>query len=598
MKYEVLLANKIKTDPKSFYSYVRSKQRTKQSVGPLKDENGTLCNDDESMATLLNRYFATVFTKENMTEMPLLELRQSIQDPNRMVESLLDIEITQSKVENALGKMKENKAAGVDGLTSSYLKSLGSTIVEPLTTIFQQSLSTSEMPDDWKKANITAIFKNGVKSSPGNYRPVSLTSQVGKLMERIIKEELVRHLENNNLILDSQHGFRNKKSCLTNLLEFSEKVAGIIDEGDPVDVVYLDFQKAFDKVPHGRLMEKLRAHGVGGQVGMWVRDWLSGRQQRVVMNGVFSSWEGVFSGVPQGSVLGPILFTIFINDLDDELKSIILKFADDTKLVGRGDKGDNKNERSDVIKGDLMKLEKWSREWEMPFNIDKCKVMHLGNNNKETEYEMGGKKLKKVDEEKDLGILFNNKFKVGAQCLKAANKGNQVLGMISRTFVGRGKKVLLPLYKSLVRPHLDYCIQAWRPHLKKDVDRIERVQRRATRMMEECKGRDYETRLHMTKLTSLEIRAMRADMLEVFKILNKFEGLNESEFFVRDARRGRGNSFKLFRKRVRLDAAKFSFGNRVCTDWNQLPDEVVTAPSINVFKGRLDSYLGKMREVK
>ena len=256
--------------------------------------------------------------------------------------------------------------------------------------------------------------------------------------------------------------------------------------------------------------------------------------------------------------------------------------------------GGGRNKQEETIKNDLLVLEKWARDWEMPFNTDKCKVMHLGNNNGETRYEMGGKTLQKVMEEKDLGVVFSNKFKVGKQCLKAANKGNQVLGMIARTFVGRNKKLLLPLYKSLVRPHLDYCIQAWRPHLRKDIDRIERVQRRATRMLQECRGKDYKTRLHMTGLTTLEIRAQRADMLEVYKILNKFEGLKEGDFFIRDTRGGRGNSLKLYKKRVRLDAAKYSFGNRVCNDWNLLPDTVVTAPNINVFKSRLDSFLGKI----
>ena len=409
-------------------------------------------------------------------------------------------------------------------------------------------------------------------------------------MEKIIKEEVVKHLDINNLITDSQHGFRSKKSCLTNLLEFCENVTGILDEGDPVDIIYLDFQKAFDKVPHERLLDKLRAHGVGGQIWMWVRDWLKNRQQRVVINGAHSDWTAVISGVPQGSVLGPILFTVYINDLEDRVKSKILKFADDTKLMGRG----GTYNRGETIKNDLMMLENWARDWEMPFNIDKCKVMHLGGNNGENSYVMGGKMLEKVEEEKDLGVIFSKKFKGGRQCLQAANKGYQVLGMIARTFVSRKKMLMLPLYKSLVRPHLDYCIQVWRPHLRKDIDRIERVQRRATRMMEECKGKEYETRLQMTGLTTLEKRAQRADMLEVYKILNKFEGLREGDFFIRDTRRGRGNSMKLFKKRVRLDAAKFSFGNRVCNDWNQLPDEVVTAPSINIFKNRLDGYLDKM----
>ena len=194
-------------------------------------------------------------------------------------------------------------------------------------------MSTAEIPDDWKKANVTAIFKKGSKKQPGNYRPVSLTCQMGKVLEKIIKEDLVHYLESNKLIFETQHGFRIKKSCLTNLLEFTKFVGDKIDEGKPVDVIYLDFQKAFDKVPHIRLINKLKALGIGGNVLNWIREWLKDRVQRVVINGEKSDWAHVSSGVPQGSVLGPILFIIYINDIDESILSLILKFADDTKLV-------------------------------------------------------------------------------------------------------------------------------------------------------------------------------------------------------------------------------------------------------------------------
>ena len=234
----------------------------------------------------------------------------------------------------------------------------------------------------------------------------------------------------------------------------------------------------------------------------------------------------------------------------------------------------------------------------MEFNTEKCKVMHLGYNNIEAKYLMGGKELETVREEKDLGVIFNDSFKVGNQCLKAANKGNQMLGMIKRTFVSRSKKVILRLYKTLVRPHLEYCVQAWRPHLKKDVDVIERVQRRATTMMVGGRKMEYEKRLKFTGLTTLETRRERADMLEVYKIMNGLEGVVEKDFFIRDKGKGRGHPLKLFKKRVRLDVAKYSFGNRVCNTWNDLPHAVAAAESVNVFKNRLDNYLGNIRGLK
>ena len=243
------------------------------------------------------------------------------------------------------------------------------------------------VPSVWKVANVVPIFKKGSKGDAANYRPVSLTCVVGKLMERIIKEDIVEHLTRNRIILESQHGFMESRSCVTNLLTFLEKVTSIVDEGDAFDIIYYDFSKAFDKVPRARLVEKMKSVGIFGSVLNWITNWLSDRQQRTTLNGKYSEWASVLSGVPQGSVLGPLLFIIFINDIDycATLITILLKFADDTKL-GNVIKGlSSKVQLQDCVNNLLA----WANNWGMSFNAKKCKVLHVGRNNPGYTYTMG-----------------------------------------------------------------------------------------------------------------------------------------------------------------------------------------------------------------
>ena len=226
---------------------------------------------------------------------------------------------------------------------------------------------------DWKTANVCPIVKKGSKSSPSNYRPVSLTCIVCKVLESIIKDEIFKHLLCNDMLLSSQHGFQSGRSCLSNLLEFLDDVSKLRDEGNSVDVIYLDFSKAFDKVPHDKLLIKVEALGIRGQILAWVRDYLADRKQRVVINGEQSEFADVTSGVPQGSVLGPVLFLIYINDLDVGLSCNIKKFADDTKIYGQV------NNEADCrkLQDDLDRLISWSVRWGMEFNVEKCKYLRI-----------------------------------------------------------------------------------------------------------------------------------------------------------------------------------------------------------------------------
>ena len=582
--YEQKLACNIKTDSKSFYAYVRSKQNVQDKVGPIEDSAGNIISQGFLMAEDLNGYFSSVFTKEDISSLPVADAKFQ----GAKSDYLGPLVVTPELVARKIKAMKDNKSPGVDGIPPKLLMETVDQISIPLARVFNLSLKEGVVPFEWKEANIIPLFKKGSRNKSENYRPVSLTSVICKLLERLIKDHMVDFLVKHKLLNSSQHGFLKARSCLTNMLCFLEEITKWIDVGSPVDIIYLDFQKAFDKVPHQRLLLKLKAHGIGDSITDWIEQWLTDRRQRVVVDGEVSNWKSVLSGVPQGSVLGPILFLIYINDLDESITSNVLKFADDTKLFRKVNTDGDKQH----LQNDLDRLVKWSEKWQMLFNFGKCKCLHTGHGNLNVNYKMGATVLGTTVKEKDLGVTISADMKVSEQCGIAASKGNQILGLIRRNITYKGKKLIIPLYKAIVRPHLEYCIQAWRPYRKKDIDTLERIQRRATKMIPELRDLSYEERLKECGLTTLETRRLRGDQIEVFKILNGYENIDRNMFFsLKKDSRTRGHEVKLVKDQCRLDIRKHSFSQRTINEWNKLSTHCVTASSVNMFKNKVDTYI-------
>ena len=280
-----------------------------------------------------------------------------------------------------------------------------------------------------------------------------------------------------------------------------------------MNTVYLDFSKAFDSVPHKRLMVKMENYGITGNILGWCKHFLSDRRQRVVINGEKSVWERVISGVSQGSVIGPTMFVLFINDMPEVVTSCIEMFADDAKIFKAML---TKQDRCD-LQGDLDNLQNWAITWKMKFNADKCKVLHLGSQNPRYEYTMCDICLEAVREENDLGVIVDEKLKFDTHTVTQANKVNRVLGLIRRTFDNLDEEMLVLLYKSLVRPHLEYCHAVVYPQYVKQEKMLEAVKRRATRLVPKIRKNEYPERLEKLKLPTLAYRRRRGDMIEVYK---------------------------------------------------------------------------------
>ena len=414
-------------------------------------------------------------------------------------------------------------------------------------------------------------------------------------METLVRNHIVKHMRANKIFSPKQYGFISGRSTTLQLLAVLDQWTEALDQGMAVDVIYMDFQKAFDTVPHQRLLGKLKSYGISDPIVNWVSSFLVGRQQKVTINGNDSKWLPVTSGIPQGSVLGPLLFVIFINDLPDNLDSDAYMFADDTKVYRII------TAQQDTLKlqCDVCKLEEWSAIWLVGFNGPKCVHMHIGRVSPELaghSYNLHGETLKTVQVEKDIGVEVDAKLSFESHITTKVNKANQMFGLIRRTFQFLDSHMFAPLYKALVRSHLDFASSVWAPYMVKHVELIEKVQRRATKQIPELKGMTYPERLRKLRLPTLSFRRLRGDLIEVYKILNGVYDTAEVAPVVKlwkdmAPRSGtRGHSKKLYPQQAKTQLRKNSFALRVVKFWNELPESIVSAPSTNSFKNQVDKF--------
>ena len=584
---ELKIAREAKLNPKAFFKYVNSKIKIKEGVSNLIKNDGSVTKSDEEKAETLNTFFQSVYTKEDKTNLPSFEDKTEV--------FLTHIEVSKEDMCKALNNLNINKSQGPDRIHPRMLKELSEQLSYPLSKLFNKTMREGKLPDTFKRAEVKPIFKKGNRATPGNYRPVSLTPIVCKVFEGFVRDALYKHLINNKLLSNKQFGFCPGRSCTSNLLMTLQQWFEFLDNNVPMDAIYMDFKKAFDSVPHERLLIKLKGYGIRGNILNWIRAFLSNREQYVKVNNAKSDTLPVTSGVPQGSVLGPTLFIFFINDLPSVTDTPMTIFADDTKA------SDKAQTEEDQIKNQncIDNMVRWTLKWLLGFNLSKCGVLHVGKNNPQMDYTIGfgGDKinLEKSESEKDLGVHIDPLLKFEKHYEETIKKTKSLSYLVMRSISYKTRDIMIPIYKAIIRPVLEYGNVVWSPYKRKDIDAIENVQHHYTKSIIDMKDLDYEDRLSMLGLPSLEYRRIRGDMIETYKYVHKYydKGASGTLLKLKTDSNTKTNGYKLEKIRVNTTKSQHFFSNRVVNLWNSLPRNIVEAPSINAFKNRLDKCLAK-----
>ena len=569
------------TKQQRFWKYISSLKKDNTGIAPLK-ENGKLHQEPEEKANILNRQYQSVFTDEDKSHIP--------EPSGTTYQSMPDIDITVEGVCKLLRNLNPRKASGPDQVPARLLKEMADELAPILTVIFKKCLTYGETPHIWLSANVTAIFKKGDRFKASNYRPVSLTCLICKVLEHIVVSNVMKHLDNHQILTDCQHGFRARRSCETQLISLIHELASSLDSKKQHDIAVLDFSKAFDRVPHERLLAKLHHYGVRGNTHRRIRSFLTDRSQRVVVDGAFSAPVPVVSGVPQGSVLGPILFLVFINDLLDCVASRTRLFADDCVLY----REINSTDDCDILQQDLVHLEEWERKWGMDFHPDKCSILRVHRKKDPLlhNYSLKGHILTSEQHTMYLGVIISQDLTWTAHINSTVKKANSVLGFLRRNLRVSNEHTKEAAYKTLVRPHLEYCCTIWNPHTKELKHRVEMVQRRAARFT----TRRYRNTSSVSEMLdhlcweTLESRRTKSSLTMLYKVVNDLVDIPASTYLTPGSSRTRSSHSLKFRQcQCSLNSFKYSFFQVTVIHWNSLPATVAEAPDLVSFKRGLSA---------
>ena len=589
-EYESRLISDSKDNPKLIHSHIRRKKIGCPTIGPLKLTETRLTDGPQLMADKFVESFSSVFTRGTPAHPA----------PHQHFEGSLDnIEFSIDDVQAILSLLDGNSAMGPDEIHPLLLKKCATQLARPLYLIFRRSFIEGSLPDAWKSSRVTPIFKKGHRYDPLNYRPISVTSVPGKCMERIVCEHLTSYLEDHSLLSTEQFGFRARRSTQDQLLMTYDFVSQKLDDGYTIDVILFDFSKAFDVVVHCLLIDKLRGLGIRGNVLQWITEFLCGRTMRVCVKGSVSQPKDVLSGVPQGSILGPILFLIYINSVASRLACKFKIFADDLKMYASVDHSRSSVPMSSVhsVQNDIDVLHTTALSWGLQINVKKSVVLRFSRSRPDQipVYTLNGLALPAADTAPDLGVTVDTELKFHSHVQATAHKASGLSHSLLKATVCRTKEFMLFLLTTHIRPMLEYSSCLWGTGYITDLRLLEKVQRRWTKQVEGLREASYADRLESLNLYSIQGRLLRADLIQYWKILNGHSCIAPTDIFqLSPETRTRGHRLKLFRPTVQTDVRKRFFSIRRIHIWNSLPASAVCAPDLSHFKRMLDVHIHDM----
>ena len=571
-----------------FYKLLNSRLNHKASLGVLKTADESIIKTDDAKAELLADVFEQSFSRCSSRSLPTVSPCFPAMNDNTWFHA--------DEIYRLLSAWPPSFSDTPDHIPLIFIKKIAHIIANPLEQLFNLSLMRSEVPSRWKTSLVTPVLKKPPSISPCNYRPISITSIFARLFEKIIKKKIESHLEEHSIISHCQHGFQKGKSTVTAMLQTLNDWTTYLDENYHTDVVYLDFCKAFDKVPHDKLITKLKMINIHPRIISWIKEFLSSRTFMVRVNSALSSPRCVRSGVPQGGVLSPVLFNIYIYDLPDIVLSANVKcvaFADDIKIYRKISSTGN----NDSLQKAIDLLSNWAKEWELPLSNEKTEVLHLGVKNRGHTYQVDGLAIQTVDQIKDLGFIITNNLSFEPHCDAVANKALNMIHRIFRALATNDSNVFIRAFKTYVKPLLEYGTVIFSPYKIKDIVKIERVQNSFTRKLWfRCNGIHYDNlpaprkRNTYLGLRTLAWRRKKFDLFMLHKMFHGQTGLGIRSFCNVRPSITRGGSEKLVVNRATINCRTHFFANRASITYSALSRKKAIPINLHSFKKMIDTY--------